>query len=98
MKTKKHFSREAFITDRLMEFFTEPELTTQIGYPKKLWPLVMVKELIDNAIDACETATTGAIEISIELKDDAIIVSDNGPVVAGRIASDYRGHDWIEAE
>jgi hypothetical protein len=41
------FTRTAFTTDRMMEFFTESELTTQIGYGKALWPLVLSKELID---------------------------------------------------
>jgi DNA topoisomerase VI subunit B len=49
------FNRTAFSTDRTLEFFTESELTTQMGYGRQLWPLVIAKELIDNALDACET-------------------------------------------
>jgi DNA topoisomerase VI subunit B len=48
--------RTAFVTDRATEFLTESELTTQIGYGRKLWLLVLAKELIDNALDACESA------------------------------------------
>jgi len=77
--------RVAFTTSRALEFFTESELTAQIGYRKALWPLVLTKELIDNAIDACETAATKAIEIGVELDKDAIIVSDNGPGIAHKI-------------
>ena len=80
-----NFARVAFTTSRELEFFTESELTTQIGYRKGLWPLVLPKELIDNAIDACETAGTGAIEIVVQLDKDSISVSDNGPGLSGKI-------------
>ena len=77
-------ARVAFTTSRELEFFTESELTTQIGYRKGLWPLVVAKELIDNAIDACETAGTGAIEIVVQLDKDSISVSDHGPGLSGK--------------
>ena len=79
------FPRVAFKTDRVLEFFSESELTTQIGYRKGLWPLVLTKELIDNAIDACETAATRSIEIGVQLDKDSITVSDNGPGITGKI-------------
>jgi DNA topoisomerase VI subunit B len=71
-------NRTAFTTDRSLEFFTQSELTTQIGYGPRLWPLVIAKELIDNALDACETAGA-APEIAITLEPDTLTVSDNGP-------------------
>jgi DNA topoisomerase VI subunit B len=77
--------RKAFTTSRELEFFTESELTTQIGYHKGLWPLMLVKELLDNAIDACETAGTKAIEIGVKLEKNAITISDNGPGITGKI-------------
>src|SRR6266704_2484982 len=73
-----NFKRTAFTTNRTMEFFTESELTNQIGYGKSLWPLVLVKELIDNSLDACESADI-APEITITLEPDAVTVEDNGP-------------------
>jgi DNA topoisomerase VI subunit B len=88
-----NFARVPFTTSRELEFFTESELTTQIGYRKGLWPIVLIKELIDNAIDACETAGTGAIEIVVQLDKDSISVSDNGPGLRGKIIKgvvDYR--------
>lgn len=48
--------RQTFTVDRSMDFFTEQELTTQIGYPKTQWAAVLLKELIDNSLDACENA------------------------------------------
>jgi hypothetical protein len=85
MTRTQHDHRVAFTTSRALEFFSESELTTQIGYRKELWPLVLIKELIDNAIDVCETAATGAIEIGVELDKDSITVSDNGPGLPHKI-------------
>lgn len=48
--------RETFKTSREMDFFSEKELTTQTGHSIDEWPLVILKELIDNALDACEEA------------------------------------------
>ena len=73
-----HLERTAFTTDRALEFFSEAELTTQIGYGRRLWPLVLAKELIDNALDECETVDE-APAITITLDSDALIVEDNGP-------------------
>jgi DNA topoisomerase VI subunit B len=69
--------RATFTTNRALEFFTESELRTQIGYGRKMWPAVIAKELIDNALDACETAGVSPI-ITIRLDADALTVSDNG--------------------
>src|SRR5262249_6981868 len=84
--------RVPFTTSRSLEFFFEDELTTQIGYPKGLWPLVLTKELIDNAIDACEVAATNSIEVDVQLEKDSIVVRDNGPGITRKIikgALDY---------
>jgi DNA topoisomerase VI subunit B len=71
-------TRTMFVTSRQHEFFTEKELTMQFGAPKVLWPLVTIKELIDNSLDATE-ATDVAPEIAITLETDSVSVTDNGP-------------------
>ena len=76
--------RTAFTTDRTLEFFTESELTAQIGYARQLWPLVITKELIDNALDACETGDI-APDISISLDENSLTISDNGPGIPAEI-------------
>ena len=48
--------RQTFTLSRALEFFSERELITQIGYDRNWWPIALTKELIDNALDACETA------------------------------------------
>jgi hypothetical protein len=70
--------RTVFETSRELEFFTEKELQMQIGHGRDLWPAALLKELVDNALDACETANiTPSIEIAVEA--DALSVRDNGP-------------------
>jgi DNA topoisomerase VI subunit B len=72
--------RVAFKTSRLAEFCGEKELTAQTGHAPEDWPLVIAKELPDNALDACEEAEI-APEISIEVstKRSEITIADNGP-------------------
>ena len=70
--------RDHHIIDRSLEYLTEAELTRQIGYGVGDWPIVLVKELIDNALDATEQ-TARAPVIDIIVTDDYVQVCDNGP-------------------
>ena len=72
------FQRETFELSRAMEFFNERELTAQIGHGLARWPVALLKELLDNALDACESANIPP-GITVKLWDDALIVTDNGP-------------------
>ena len=75
---KEKLNRETFITNRSLEFFSEKELSMQIGHSKRLWPIALVKELIDNSLDCCETA--GILpEIEVTVTEDFVSVKDNGP-------------------
>src|ERR1700722_5151694 len=60
--------RVNFKTSREMDFFSEKELVTQTGHAIEEWPLVIVKELVDNALDACEEADVSPV---IEVRADA---------------------------
>jgi hypothetical protein len=76
--------RVAFTTSRLMEFCTEKELVAQTGHESYEWPRVIVKELVDNGIDACEEAEIApVIKVTITTgksgKPTRIVVEDNGP-------------------
>ena len=82
--------RVAFTTSRLMEFCTEKELVAQTGHESYEWPLVIVKELVDNGIDACEEAGVApVIKVTITTgnaksrrraaKPTRIVIEDNGP-------------------
>src|SRR5919108_6361148 len=84
--------RTAFQTSRLLEFFSEKELQMQIGFPKEQWPIALLKELLDNALDACETA--GALpDIAITLEPDALSIRDNGPGLP--VATRERSLDYL---
>jgi len=86
--------RETFATSRRLEFLSVPELEKQSGYTRDRWPEVIIKELIDNALDACEEAGV-APEITVAITDNCIVVEDNGPgmpasTVAGIVNLDER--------
>ena len=48
--------RVHFFKDRTSDYFTESGLNKQIGASKSKWGLTLVKELIDNGLDATEKA------------------------------------------
>ncbi|RPJ19272.1 MAG: hypothetical protein EHM35_20860, partial [Planctomycetaceae bacterium] len=48
--------REMFETSRLLEYFSANELSMQLGADPHRWGLLLLKELLDNALDACEAA------------------------------------------
>jgi DNA topoisomerase VI subunit B len=78
MTTEAKLVRTTFRTSREMDFFSERELITQTGHDRGEWPLVICKELIDNAMDACEEAgVTPVIEVLCDA--GGISVADNGP-------------------
>ncbi len=78
VKPKATLQRTTFCTPREMDFFSEKELTTQTGHDPEDWPLVFVKEVIDNALDACEEADQPP-SINISADATGISVEDNGP-------------------
>jgi hypothetical protein len=58
-KPEPKLTRIAFKVSRLMEFCSERELQNQTGHSTDDWPLVVAKETMDNALDACEEAEVG---------------------------------------
>lgn len=78
VKSPPKLVRTTFKTSREMDFFSERELVTQTGHDRHEWPFVIVKELVDNALDACEEADVPP-RIEITADPEGITVSDNGP-------------------
>jgi DNA topoisomerase VI subunit B len=70
--------RVSFKTSRLLDFCSEKELVAQTGHQKADWPLVVLKELVDNSLDTCEESGI-APEISVTVNPQGITVADNGP-------------------
>jgi Histidine kinase-, DNA gyrase B-, and HSP90-like ATPase len=75
-KPEAKLTRVAFRVSRLMEFCSERELQNQTRHSVYEWPSVVAKELIDNALDACEEAEV-APEIAIVVEKDTIVVQDD---------------------
>jgi DNA topoisomerase VI subunit B len=69
-------TRIAFKVSRLMEFCSERELQNQTGHSLYDWLLVVGKEVVDNALDACEEAEV-APEITVVVDSGTIIIQDN---------------------
>jgi DNA topoisomerase VI subunit B len=84
--TQPSLKRETFSTSRLLDFCSERELVKQIGHGVDQWPLVIFKELTDNALDACEEAGVAPV-IDINVTGTEITITDNGPgIPAGTVA------------
>jgi len=75
-KSQPKLTRVAFRVSRLMEFCTLRELQNQTGHSYEEWPLVVLKELMDNALDACEEAEVAPV-ISIAVGRSSIAIQDN---------------------
>lgn len=74
-------NREHFNISRSDEYFNAKELQAQTGQPSYKFGEVVLKELIDNALDACENAGINpVIQIGMATTEDRmrICVSDNG--------------------
>jgi DNA topoisomerase VI subunit B len=90
---RKHPSRTlqrvAFKTSRLAEFCSRRELVAQTGHQVRDWPLVILKELTDNAIDICEEKDIAPeIAVSVSTDEGTITVADNGPGIPPQTVAD----------
>jgi signal transduction histidine kinase len=91
MSTPARLERIAFKTSRLLDFVGERELTAQIGHPADMWPLVVLKELLDNALDACEESAIAPevrVEVSTASGAAGITIADNGPGIPAETIAD----------
>jgi len=90
--------RVRFKTPRNFDFFSEESLTKQIGHDRKEWPIALLKELIDNGLDACEIGGAAPPVIKVTIGKDGFSVRDNGPglpraTLAGSLNYDIRISD-----
>jgi len=77
--------RTHFSIPRAAEYFSAPELEKQTGQPRAHFAAVVLKELVDNALDAAETAErlpAIGIEATVAGGDLHLVVTDNGPGLA----------------
>src|SRR5712671_5573173 len=80
---QKKLTRVPFTVSRLMEFCTRRELVNQTGHDVYEWALVILKELVDNALDAAEEAEIAPV-VSIAVKRGSIVIEDNGPGIPAK--------------
>src|SRR3954469_24449414 len=82
--SSKTLARNTFSINRTMDFFSQKELIAQTGHQPDAWPLVVLKELIDNGLDACEDAGTPPV-IAVKVDSGGLEVADNGPGIPNKI-------------
>jgi Histidine kinase-, DNA gyrase B-, and HSP90-like ATPase len=78
--TRTHFS-----IGRAAEYFDAKELAAQTGRPRHEFAAVVLKELVDNALDAAETAGVApeiGITVAVDDSELTIAVADNGSGLA----------------
>jgi DNA topoisomerase VI subunit B len=74
--------RTTFEISRAAEYFDARQLSALVGVSQDEFASVCLKELVDNSLDACETAgVPPVVGVKVEREDDLIrlSVSDNGP-------------------
>jgi DNA topoisomerase VI subunit B len=93
-QTTQRLDRPVFTTSRNLDFLNRAELVAQTGHGPDQWPLVVLKELTDNALDDAEEAGTAPV-IAIEVTTDpgTIMVSDNGTGIAAKVVRDTLNFD-----
>jgi sensor histidine kinase regulating citrate/malate metabolism len=82
--------REAFEVSRSLDFCNKKQLTVETGHPPEEWPLVILKELLDNSLDAAEEAGVAPeinVQVSTEMLGEAgeIVITDNGPGIPPKV-------------
>jgi DNA topoisomerase VI subunit B len=87
--------RVAFKTSRLAEFCGQRELVAQTGHAVEDWPLVTLKELVDNALDAAEEAEIAPeVDVTVSTERGEIVIADNGPGIAAEIVRDVLDYSY----
>jgi hypothetical protein len=90
--TRKPLERTMFEVSRASEYFDARQLSTLTGMPQDEFASVCLKELVDNALDACETlGVPPEVGIEVEMDDEHIrlTVSDNGPGIPPEVVKKF---------
>ncbi len=88
----KKLERLHFKTSRSLDFLSRKELVAQTGHQVAEWPLVCLKELVDNALDACEEADIPP-RIAVTVCDTGLTVQDNGPGIPASVVDSVLDFD-----
>jgi DNA topoisomerase VI subunit B len=92
--------REHFATPRAAEFFEIRALHAQTGQSAHQFAGVVIKELMDNALDAAECAGVHPqITLGLEYEYDSVItVTDNGPGIAPELVERILDFDVLVSD
>ncbi len=80
--------RTTFETSRAAEYFDARQLSALVGVSQDEFASVCLKELVDNSLDACETAGVApVVGVKVEREDDLVrlSISDNGPGISAEV-------------
>ena len=70
----------------IADYFTEDGLLKQVGLEQENWNQIIVKELIDNALDAIEPLPEK--KVFIEVTSESLGIYDNGTGIKKEIVRD----------
>jgi DNA topoisomerase VI subunit B len=90
--------RTTFSASRAAEYFDARQLSALTGVPTDEFANVVLKELVDNSLDACETAGVPP-EITVTVGDGGtggairVRVSDNGPGIPSEVVRSLLDYD-----
>ena len=72
---------KTYKTAIMADYFTEDELVKKIGLSIRYWNDVIMKELIDNALDSIEPLSEKKVNIIRDI--DRLCIFDNGSGISG---------------
>jgi DNA topoisomerase VI subunit B len=94
-------SRETFATPRAAEFLERRALQSQTGQPAERFGDVVIKELVDNALDAAESAGA-APEVTLQVipagGGQQVVVADNGPGLPAEVVARILDFDVLVSD
>ena len=93
-------TRVPFTVSRLMEYCTRRELVNQTGHDVPEWPLVLLKEMVDNALDACEEAEIAPVGRGDEIRKRISLVEHSPfgvPALAFFVSAAHMGNGIYKA-
>jgi DNA topoisomerase VI subunit B len=80
--------RQVFTVSRAAEYFDASELEKLTGQPRRGFAAVVLKELLDNALDAAETAgKPPQLEVTVSRSEGllTLAITDNGPGMSAEL-------------
>jgi hypothetical protein len=84
---RQELKRQIHRRGRGTDWLSERGLTKLSGAEPKYWPDLLLKEIVDDALDAAEGVRRPPI-VSVTVERDALVVEDTGPGIEERIIRD----------